>query len=360
MTLHAKYFNGKKEQKMNYYVGLDISLDQTSVCIVDHDGNFIKEGTVLSDPDSIAKYLHNTPYTFERIGLEAGPTSSWLYKGLSDADFNIFCIETRHAKAAMRAQNVKTDKNDARGLAHIMRTGWFKAVHVKSSESQKVRVLLNNRKTLVTNRLAIESQIRGSLKVFGLKIGKISPRNYEARVRELVADDPELESYINPLLKIRIQIFEEHQKLEKMIIKIAHQDRVCRQLMSIPGVGVLTAMTFKATIDNPLRFKKSRDVGAYMGLTPRKYSSGEIDYEGHITKCGDSSARTHLFEAAKVMLSRSKKWSALKVWGLSIAKRSSMKNACVAVARKLSIIMHRMWVDGTDFEFGIDRNGVCT
>jgi transposase len=232
-----------------------------------------------------------------------------------------------------------------------MRTGWFREVHVKSHHSQKLRLLLANRRCLLAKRLDIDSQIRGTLKVFGLKTGKVSVARYDARIRELVASDSELQVYVLPMLAVRRELFEQCNLLEKVILAYVKHDEVCRRLMTIPGVGPLTALAFKTYVDRPERFHKSKRVGASVGLTPRKYASGQVDYDGHMTKCGDAFVRTHLFEAAKVMLSRTGRTSDLKTWGLRIARRSSMKNACGAVARRLAVIMHAMWRNGTEFRF---------
>lgn len=335
---------------MKYYVGLDVSVKETSVCIVNQDGDILAEKSVLSEPKNIAQYLQSQKLKYERVGIEAGCITPWLYHELVDLKFPMVCIETRHAKAAMDAQNMKTDRNDARGIAHIMRTSWYKEVHVKSNDTHKIRVLINNRKCLQSKMIDITGQVRGTLKVFGHKVGHVSSKNYESRVYELIGDDPELLSYIEPLLLVRDQLRKQFQKLDKMILDIAKDDPVCEQFMSIPGVGALTALTFKTTIENPERFKKSKDVGVHLGLTPRKYASGEIDYNGRITKCGDAVARHHLYIAAQCLLNSVKKWCPLKAWGMRIAKRSSPQKAYVAVARKLAVIMHRMWVDGTYYE----------
>lgn len=287
---------------------------------------------------------------YERVGIEAGCLTPWLYHELTALGLPAICIETRHAKAAMSAQNIKTDKNDARGLAHIMRTGWYKIVHVKSDESQKIRVLLNNRKCLQSKALDIESQIRGTLKVFGHKVGAVTVKNFEHRIRELIEDNAELMLYVEPLLTIRCQLRTQFQNLDKLVIQVAKDDPVCEQFMSIPGVGVLTALTFKTAIDAPKRFLKSKNVGVHLGLTPRKYASGEIDFSGRITKCGDKNARHHLYIAAQHLINKVKKSCPLKTWGISLAKRSSPQKAYVAVARKLAVIMHRMWIDGTYYE----------
>lgn len=337
---------------MKYYAALDVSLKETFVCIVDQDGEIVKEGSVFTEPEEIGKFLHSAGVRLERLGLEAGTMTPWLYYALSAMGFPVICIETHHAKAALQAQKVKTDRNDAHGMAQIMRTGWFKAVHVKSDESQKLRVLLNNRRCLLDKRIDIENQIRGTLKIFGLKTGKIGRAGYEGRIRELVDGNQELEAYIIPMLMVRCVLLDQERKLDKTIRDIVKHDEICQRFMSIPGVGPLTALVFKTAIDTPHRFRKSRNVGAHLGLTPRKYASGEVDYNGGISKCGDALVRTHLYEAACVLMTRVTKWSSLKAWGMKIARRSSMKNAYVAVARKLAVIMHRMWIDGTDFVWG--------
>ncbi|MCP4370939.1 MAG: IS110 family transposase [Deltaproteobacteria bacterium] len=339
---------------MPYYVGLDISQELTAICIVDEEGTIKYEDMVPTEPDDIITYLNSTGEEYGRVGMETGSFSHWLYHALHDAGLPIVCMDARHAHAVMKAQIAKTDKNDARGLAQMMRTGWFKATHVKSAESQKIRVLLNNRSCLNSKRIDIENQIRGTLKVFGLKTGKVTKVQYESRIREMIENDPELQSYIEPLLHSRQVMVSQVLVLEKQIRRMAKNDDVCRRLMTIPGVGPIIALLYKATVDNPYRFTRSNTLGVHLGLTPRKYASGEIDYDGHITKCGDTALRTHLFEAAKVLISRSGRWSTLKAWGLQVAKRSSMKNACVAVARKLAVLMHRMWVDGSEFRYGVE------
>jgi transposase len=318
---------------------------------VNHDGAIIRETEVPTEPGPIHQWLTSLELPMERVGLEAGGLSPWLCHELLSLGWPMICIESRHAKAAMAAQQVKTDRNDARGLAHIMRTGWFREVHIKSHESQKLRVVLGNRRCLLEKRLDIDSQIRGTLKVFGLKTGKVTPATYERRIRELIDRDAELEAYILPMLEVRRSLIEQCKRLEKLILDHVKEDEVCRRLMTIPGVGPLTALAYKTYIDRPQRFQRSKAVGAALGLTPRKYASGEVDYDGHITKCGDAFLRSHLFEAAKSLLSRAGKPSELKSWGLRLAKRSSKKKACVAVARRLAVIMHAMWRDGTEFRF---------
>jgi transposase len=335
---------------MNYYCGLDVSLNSTAVCVVNQDGTIIREGEVPSEPAAIDQWLKKLGLPMERVGLEAGGLSPWLCHALLADRWPVICIETRHAKAAMKAQQVKTDRNDARGLAHIMRTGWYREVHIKSHDSQELRMLLNNRRFLLDKRIATDNEIRGSLRTFGLKLGKATPATYDARIRELVGDNKKFQACIFPMLDVRRVLIEQCKKLEKLILDVVKEDEACQLFMTIPGVGPLTALAFKTFVDRPQRFQKSKAVGAALGLTPRKYASGEVDYDGHITKCGDAFVRMHLFEAAKLLLSRAGKPSDLKSWGLRLAKRSSMKKACVAVARRLAVIMHAMWRDGTVFQ----------
>ena len=340
---------------MSYYAGLDVSLEKTAICVVDQEGSIFREGTTGTEPGAVRRFLEECGVPLNRVGLEAGNLSIWLYHDLLAAGVPVICIETRHAHAALKAQNIKTDRNDARGLAQIMRTGWFKAVHVKSHGSQKLRVLLHGRRCLLEKRLDIERQIRGALKTFGIKVGVTTTATYESRIREAVSADKELQVFLEPLLVARRHMREQSLRMEKMILAIARKSPICRRMMTIPGVGFLTALVYITAIDSPERFTKSRDVGVALGLTPRKYASGELDYDGHITKCGDDMARSHLFEAAKSLLCRVQKRSDLRAWGMRIAKRSSAKNACVAVARKLAVIMHRMWIDGTEFQFSAEQ-----
>lgn len=336
---------------MKYFAALDVSDNETWVCIVDHEGTIIKEGPVPTEPHAIVAFLHATRLKLERVGFEAGPLSPWLYHELLAGGVPVTCLETRHAKAALKAQNMKTDRNDARGLAQIVRTGWYKAVHIKSLMNQKLRVLLNNRRWLVDKRVDLENQIRGTLKVFGFKLCKVTTVTYEHQVRSLIATDVELQTCIEPLLHVREHLLKQFHILDKTIRKAVQGDTICQRLMTVPGVGPLTALLFRTTIDCPARFAKSRDVGVHLGLTPRKYASGEVNYDGRITKCGDAMMRHHLYEAALVLLTRGRRWHPLKAWGLRLAKRSSMKNAFVAVARKLAILLHRLWVDGTTFRW---------
>ena len=335
---------------MKYFAGLDVSLKETAVCVVSEGGEIVREGKVGSDPVEIGAWLKRLGFGFEIIGLEAGPLSPWLHEGLRELGWPAVCIETRRMRRA-NWQAVKTDRNDARMIAQAMRMNWFSPVHVKSKASQELRVLLRNRKMLLEKRIAIDNELRGVLKGFGLKVGKVSAGRFAARVAELVADRPRLSMFVEPMLAARAALIEQYARLHRMVLAEARGHGVVRRLMTAPGVAAVVGLTFMSAIDDPQRFQRARDVGPHLGLTPRKYASGEIDRNGAISKCGDELAREALYQAAHTLLTRIKRWSPLKAWGLAVAKRRGLKRATVAVARKLSAILHRMWVDGTDFQW---------
>jgi transposase len=336
---------------MTYYVGLDVSVKTTSVCIVDEAGKIMKERSLSTEPEVIAAWLGKTGLAFERVGHEAGPMSSWLHDGLAKLGLPVVCVEARHMQTALAAMRNKTDRNDARGIAQMMRTGWFRQVHIKSTAGQELRLLLVARRALIDRRRDIENVIRGTLKVFGIRVGQTTRLNFSKRVRELVEDRGAIADIIAPLLTVRDTLLEQMQVLHRKLMNQVRTDKVCRQLMTAPGVGVVVAASFKAGVDAPKRFSRSRNVGAHFGLTSRRYASGEMDRMGRISKCGDELVRTSLYEAANVLLTRVKRWSTLKAWGMKIAKKAGVQKAKVAVARKLAVILHRMWVDGSDFQW---------
>jgi transposase len=341
---------------MAYFVGLDVSVKETSVCVVDDSGKVISEQKVLTEPDNIITLLTSIGETYARIGIEAGPLSQWLVNALIAADLPVICVETRHMKALLTAQQInKTDRNDARGIAQMMRVGLFKPVHVKTLVAQEQRMLLTSRKLLQRKLLDVESDLRGTLRNFGLKVGAVSGSRYDARVRELVEGFPGLTAIVEPLLTVRRVMRQQFAVLHKMLLDTVRDDPVCRRLMTAPGVGAVGARTYRATIDQPQRFVHSRAVGAHVGLTPKRYQSGEIDYDGGVSKCGDALLRTMLYEAAQTMLTRAKKWSWLKAWGMRVAQRRGIRRAIVAVARRLAVVLHRMWVDGTEFRWSKDN-----
>ena len=344
---------------MEHYAGLDVSLELTSVCIVNERGTIVRETKVPSEPEDLVRHFLSLEHPVTRIALEAGPLSQWLHAGLVAAGFETVLLETRHVKAALSAMTVKTDRRDARGIAQLLRSGWYRPVHAKSVSAQEVRSLLTARKLMQTKLLDVESGIRGLLRGFGLKVGPISRGRFEMRIRELVAGQRILETMIDALLDARAALETDFKRLHRELLAIVRSDAVCRQLMSIPGVGAIVAITFKSGVDDPTRFRRSRDVGPHFGLTPRKYQSGELDVTGRITKVGDKMVRTALYEAASVMLTRTVRFSSLKAWGMAVARRRGTKKARVALARKLAVILHRMWVDGTTFRWSSEETAIA-
>lgn len=336
---------------MEQFVGLDVSQETTHVCVVDSQGKMVWQGKCLSTPEAVADVIKERARKAVRMGLESGPLSTWLWHSLSGMGLPITCLDARHAKAALNMQVNKTDKNDAAGIAHIVRTGWYREVQVKSMDSHSVRAMLGTRSQLVGIRTDLRNQIRGVLKTFGIVLGKKGGRALEQQVRELKLGNNLLNEALGALMMVLHSVCEQISKLDRIAHQHAKQHMVCRHLMGIPGVGPMTAAAFVTAIDDPGKFRKSKSVGAFLGLTPRSYQSGEIDVSGRISKCGDQLARTYLYEAASSLLTRVKKWSALKAWGLRIAKRSGMRKAKVAVARKLAVIMHQMWTTGEAFRW---------
>ena len=336
---------------MEHFAGLDVSVKETSVCIVDETGKIIREVKVASEPDALLLVLTKPAYHFKRIGLEAGPLSQWLFSALVEAGLPAICVETRHMRAALKAQINKTDRNDARGIAQMMRAGLYRPVHVKTLRSQKLRMLLTHRKLLQSKAIAIENDLRATLRNFGLKVGVVGTVKFESRIKPLVENVPDLVVLVEPLLVVRRALREQIGILHRRLLTIVRDDDVCRRLMTVPGVGPVVALTYRATVDIPARFRNSKAVGAVLGLTPSKYQSGEINRTGAISKCGDEMMRVMLYEAAHIMLVRSKKWSWLKAWAMQIARRRGLKKAVVALARRLAVIMHRIWTDGTEFRW---------
>jgi transposase len=335
---------------MNHYVGIDVSLEASSVCIVDGTGNIAREGKIVSAPNALIRWLKGLELELTRIGLEAGPLSQWLYVAMRQAGLAVELLETRHVRNAVKTMPVKTDRNDARGIAQLMRLGWFRPVHCKSMAAQETRALLAARKLVQIKLHDVELSLRGILRGFGLKVGPTTPARFEGRICELVAGHPSLETIADGLLAVRVALRRELGRFEKQVRTMARCDTRARLLMSVPGVGAIVSLTFAAAIDDPARFKSSKQVGAYFGLTPSKYQSGETDIDGRISKIGDAWVRAALYEAANIILIMPLKGcTALKSWAMKIARRSGMKKAKVALARKLAVIMHRMLADGASF-----------
>src|SRR4029434_6829589 len=279
----------KEKRSMDHFAGLDLSVKETSVCIVDDTGRIVREVKVASEPEALVAVLGNAAYHFKRIGLEAGPLSQWLFSALAEAGLPAICVETRHMRTILKAQINKTDRNDARGMAQMSRAGLYRPVHVKSLRSQKQRMLLTHRKLLQSKAIAIENDLRGSLRNFGLKVGMVGTVKFEARIKELVEELPDLAGLVEPLLIVRRVLREQLGILHRRLLAIVRNDDVCRRLMTTPGVGPVVALTYRVTVDVPARFRNSKAVGAVFGLTPAKHQSGESNRTGGVsaeTRCG--------------------------------------------------------------------------
>jgi len=348
--LHRHRMIGRATMKQ--YVGLDVSQRETSVCVVNEAGQVTFEGKAKSDPRALTELLRKRAPHAERIGFETGAMASWLWHELRRVDLPVVCIDARHAHAALSVRMNKSDENDARSLAELVRIGWYREVRVKSEQSQKVRAILVTRSRLVSIRRDIENQIRSMIKEYGLLFRRAIGVQFRKQVIELLGEDHQLRSVVEPLLLIHDHVCRQQVSLDDEVRRLARADETTRRLMTVPGVGVVTALTFRHTIDDPSRFRSASRVGAYLGLTPRRHQSGETDTNGKISRWGDRMLRTYLFEAATVLLYRTKKWSRLKAWGMKLVKRVGMKKAKVAVARKIAVILHCVWVDGTSFEWG--------
>jgi len=335
---------------MDYFVGLDVSLRSCALCVVDTKGKVVLERDLVCEVNDIAACLCDFEFPIERIGLEAGTMSQHLYFGLQAAGFDVVCMEARQVKAALSAMRNKTDKNDAKGIAHVLRTGWFSPVHMKSREAHGLRALLSTRKALLKKTMDLANETRGLLKIFGIRLPKtVSHGSFDGIVRPMIEMDDILAHALLPLLDARVTLYQQYLELDRRVKRAARHDEVCLRLMTVPGVGPIAALTFKAAVDDPTRFKKSRTVGAHFGLTPRRFQSGEHDNPGRISKAGDSDVRAALYAASNALLMRSMAQSQIKSWGMRLMRTKGRRRAVVAVARKLAVLLHRMWVDCTEF-----------
>ena len=341
---------------MDHYAGIDVSLEYASVCVVEAGGKIVREGKVLSEPAALIGWFGSLGFGLSRIGLEAGPLSQWLYAAMKGAGLAVELLETRHVRDAFKAMPVKTDRNDARGIAQLMRLGWFKPVHCKSLPAQEVRALLTARKLVQSKLHDVEMSLRGILRGFGLKVGPTTPKRFAGRIQELVRGHPSLQAIADALLAVRAVLLREFNGFEQRVRIMARADAKAELLMSTPAVGPIVALTYACAIDDPARFKSSKQAGAHFGLTPKKYQSGETDYTGRISKIGDAAVREALYQAAHVMLTKPVKGCAdLKSWAMRIARRAGMRKAKVALARKLAVILHRMLADGKPFNPTVRR-----
>ncbi len=334
------------------YVGLDVSDKTTHICAIDNDGKVTWRGVCATDPQAIASHLIKHCPGLVRVVLETGTLSSFLYHGLTELGLPIICICARHAKGALSVQVNKSDVHDAQGLAQIARTGWFKAVHMKETKTHMDRARLKIRAHLVQAHTAMLNQMRGMLKLFGLRIGgTTTPPMRNRRLEAVFQQRPELRDIFAPVMSSLTALEAQIKSLTRMLKKRAQSDEVCERLMTVPGVGPITALTYICSIEDPARFAHGNDVGAYSGLVPRRFQSGERDTRGHISKAGDAHLRNALYEAANNLLSRVKKPFALQTWGKALAKTKGAKRARVAVARKLAALLHKLWTSNERFDW---------
>ncbi|MBV8122394.1 MAG: IS110 family transposase [Alphaproteobacteria bacterium] len=336
---------------MTRYIGLDVSQKLTAICVVDDCGRRLWRGQCTSDPEQIERTVRRHGGDDARIGIETGPMTPWLVHELRSHGLAVTCLDARHARAALKMQINKTDQNDAGGLAQIMRTGWYRSVHVKSFDSHRARALLGARAQLVGMTTRLSNHLRGVLKTFGMLPGAGRGLPFDRRVEGLLADRAEVAPIVRPMLAAWRQLRQQTATFDKAVRVLVKSNPTCRHLMGVPGIGVLSVLAYVSMVEDPARFGRSRSVGAHLGLTPKQYQSGEIDRSGRISKCGDALARTLMYEAAVVLMTRVKRALVLKDWARSIAKRSDAGKARVALARKLAVILHSMWRSGEPFHW---------
>ncbi len=333
---------------MKDYIGLDVSMKETAISIR-RAGERVWRGKCVSDPMRIAQIVRKHAPNAARVIFETGPLSVWFYHALKAEGLPVICIDARHAKAALNMAANKTDANDADGLAHLAEVGFYREVRVKGFDSMLARSLVAARTKLVRITAELSNQIRGLMKTFGLIVPAGKGRTFETNVRRLLADQGELTNILLPVLEAWCDMRTRAAEMTKMLLALARQSQACRLLMTIPGVGAITATSFATAIEDPSNFKNSRSVGAWLGLTTRRYQSGEVDYNGRISRRGDRHLRGLLYEAALVILTRSKVKSDLQTWALELKERVGMKRAAVALARKLAVTMHAMLKTGSVF-----------
>lgn len=336
---------------MTHFVGLDVSQRATAICVVDDAGRRVWRGMCPTSPEAIERTIRESAGEGACLGLETGPLTPWLVHALRGRGLEVVCLDARHARAALRLRINKTDQNDAEGLAQVLRSGWYRPVHVKSFDAHRARSLLGGRAQLKGMTTRLSNMIRGVLKTFGLGLGELCGLRFDRRVEGLIESAPEIALIVRPLLTSWRQLREQIAVLDKAVLRQVRADPTCRLLMSVPGVGALTSLAYVSTIEDPARFSRSRAVGAHLGLTPRQYQSGEVDHRGRISRCGDALVRTLLYEAAVTLLCRVKRGSVLRDWALAVARRAGSAKARVALARKLSVLLHAIWRTGQPFRW---------
>jgi transposase len=342
---------------MKYYVGLDVSMKTTFISIVNQEKKIVFESEVSTDPEAIFSALKSTKLDVENCAIESGAISHWLVQELLKRKIPVVCVDSRKMAKILSININKTDKNDARLIAEALRCGFYSEVHQKNQEDAEMLILLGARRTLIEVSTKLKNAIRGHLKIFGIRLGTASNNKFDNLVQAALQNKPEVVRLgIKSLLETFKHTNNEIESLEKKIAKMAIEDGDVKLLTTIPGVGVITAFTFKTCLGDPTRFKRSRSVGAYFGMTPTQYSSGDIIKQGRVSKSGDSEVRSLLNEAAFSIIYSSKSWSRIKAWGLKIKKKKGHKKAMMAIGRKLSILMYSMLVSRKPFEYGVPKD----
>jgi len=317
--------------------------------VIDTAGSVVFEGKVAAEPAVVVRLIRTKAPQVVKVGLETGATSPWLCHTLSSAGLPVVLMDARHAHAALSMRPTQSDRSDARGLAEILRMGWYREVAAKSFTAHERLALLAARRRLVTIRTDLEAQLRGLLETFGLILG---PGNTDALVRRaeaLAEGHPAISALAAKLAEVQRHVVAQVAALDRDIRRLVRGEPALQRFMTVPGVGPVTAIAFLSTTDEPERFKHARDAGPYPGLTPTRHQAGETDRHGRISKCGDAFTRTCLYEAANVLLTKVARFSPLKAWGMRLVQRIGPKKARLAVARKTAVILRCIWVDGTEF-----------
>ncbi|MGD0664791.1 MAG: IS110 family transposase [Rhabdochlamydiaceae bacterium] len=338
---------------MKHYIGLDVAMKRTFICILDESGKIVHEGSENTDPNLLADYLQKMGLEVALVGFESGSLSHYLLNGFKERALPAMCIDARKMSAILSLKINKTDKNDARGIAEALRSGMFTRVHHKDQESVNRGVILVARRTMVNQRTQLKNCVRGLLKSYGVRLGSVGASRFNKTVKShLQGLDATVQLSFEGLLNSFDHLTHEIEKLDKKLLETASQDKDVKLLLTIPGIGVITAITYKTEIFDPHRFSDSRSVGAYLGMTPKQYSSGDTQTQGRVSKCGSNELRSLLVEAGLVIITRTKKWSKLKAWGLKLMRKKGAKKAALAVGRKLAVIMHRMLIEQKEFIYG--------
>lgn len=339
---------------MTMFAGMDVGGKRTAVCILDDAGKVVWRGMADTHPEMIDAVLRRFKGELTKVGLESGPFTPHLFRSLAAMGYPMICMDARRAADAIKSRRIKSDKGDAWALAEMLRTGWFTSVHVKSADTHRLKALLGARDQLVKVKRSLGNQVRGLLRPFGIRLpSRAGMKKFMAAAYQSTRDDPVMGASIEALLEALASIEAQLAKLDDGLKELSRRNEVAWRLMSVPGVGPITALAFIAAIENVERFRRTRDIGAYLGLTEKRYQSADTDVGMGISKQGDAMARHYLYEAANVLLTTVKRRFALRNWGLKLIKTIGPKRARVAVARKLAVLMGRMWKDGAHFEAAV-------